>query len=74
MSCFTTGSLDKERGTNNYQPEEFRKSQKVTPCVQPPPRILLAGIPLGRAMGAPPGRTMSQNDRQKTTGKLIPSP
>ena len=42
-----TGSPGKEQGTNNYQPEEFRKSQKVTPRVQPPPRILLAGIHLG---------------------------
>ena len=57
-----TGSPGKEQGTNNYQPEEFRKSQKVTPRVQPPPRILLAGIHLGWTRRAPPGRTLSQND------------
>ena len=30
-----------------HQPEEFRKGQKETPHVQPPPRILLSGIHLG---------------------------
>ena len=30
-----------------HQPEEFRKGQKETPHVRPPPRILLCGIQLG---------------------------
>ena len=42
----------------HHQPEEFRKGQKETPCVWPPPRILLAGIYLGWAMHVPPGRTL----------------
>ena len=32
---------------SHHQPEEFRKSQKETPHVLPPPRILLAGIHVG---------------------------
>ena len=43
------------------------------PCVLPPPRILFTGIHLGWAMGAPPGRTLSQRDWPKTTWKLTPS-
>ena len=58
---------------NHHQPEEFRKGQKVTPRVQPPPRIL-AGIHLGWTMSVPPERTPSQNDWSETTRKLIPSP
>ena len=34
----------------------------------------LSGIHLGRAMHAPPGRTLSQNDWPETTWKLTPSP
>ena len=59
---------------SHHQPEEFRKGQKVTPHVQPPPRILLARIHLGGAMRALPGRALSQNDWPKTTRKLIRSP
>ena len=59
---------------SHHQLGEFRKGQKVTPLVQPPPRILLAGIHLGWTKRAPPGRTLSQNDWLKTTRKLIPSP
>ena len=58
---------------NHHQPEEFRKGQKVTPRVQPPPRIL-AGIHLGWTMSVPPERTPSQNDWSETTRILIPSP
>ena len=57
-----------------HQWEEFRKGQKVMPCVLPPPRILLVGIHLGRASHAPPERTLSHNDWPKTTEKLTPSP
>ena len=58
--------------TSHHQPQEFRKGQKETPCVQPPPRTLLAGIHLGWAKHAPPGRTLSQNDWWKTTWKPTP--
>ena len=44
---------------SHHQPEEFRKGQKETPCIWPPPRILLASIHLGWAMHVPPGRTLS---------------
>ena len=43
--------------TSHHQLEKSRKGQKETPCVLPPPRILFAGIHLGWAMNAPPGRT-----------------
>ena len=33
---------------SHHRPEEFREGQKETPRVRPPPRILLAGIHLGR--------------------------
>ena len=33
---------------SNHQQGEFRKGQKVTPRVQPPPRILLTAIHLGK--------------------------
>ena len=52
---------------SHHQLGEFRKGQKVTPLVQPPPRILLAGIHLGWTKHAPPGRTLSQNAWLKTT-------
>ena len=64
---------DKELKTNKLptpQLEDFRKGQKEMPGVRPPPRILLAGIHLGWAQG----RTLSQNNRPKTTWKLILSP
>ena len=32
---------------SHHQPEEFRKGQKETPRVRPPPRILLSGVHLG---------------------------
>ena len=32
---------------SHHQLEEFRKGQKETPPVRPPPRILLAGIHVG---------------------------
>ena len=60
--------------TSHHQQGEFRKGQKVTPRVQPPPRILVTDIHLGRASHEPLGRTLSQNDCLKTTRKLIPSP
>ena len=59
---------------SHHQPKEFRKGQKETPHVRPPPRILLAGIHLDWTRCAPPGRTLSQNDWLKTTRKLTPSP
>ena len=75
MSCFRTGGPGEEQGTNKPPPtREFRKGQKETPPVRPPPRILLSGIHLGWTRCAPPGRTLSQNDWLKTTRKLIPSP
>ena len=55
---------------SHHQPEEFGKGQKETPYVWPPPRIFLSGIYLGWMRHAPPGRTLSQNDRLKTTQKL----
>ena len=58
----------------HHQQGEFRKGQKVTPRVQPPPRILVTDIHLGRARHEPLGRTLSQNDCLKTTRKQIPSP
>ena len=57
----------------HHQLEEFRKGQKETLHVWPPPRILLSGFHLGWTRLAPPGRTLSQNDWLKTTRKLIPS-
>ena len=45
---------------SHYQPEEFRKGQKETPHIWPPPRILLAGIHLGWTRHAPPGRSESE--------------
>ena len=58
MSCFMTGDPDKEYGTNEpHQPEEFGKGRKETWGVCPLPRIPLAGIHLGLAMCAPPGKT-----------------
>ena len=57
---------------SHHQMDEFRKGQKETPHVRPPPRILLSGIYLGWTRHAPPGRTLSQNDWLKTTRKLIP--
>ena len=59
---------------SHHPPEEFRKGQKETPHVRPPPRILLSGIHLGWTRRAPPRRTQSQNGLLKTTRKLIPSP
>ena len=57
---------------SHHQQGEFRKGQKVTPRVQPPPRILVTDIHLGRARHEPLGRTLSQNDCLKTTRKQIP--
>ena len=54
--------------TSHHQPEEFRKHQKAMPRVLPPPRILLAGIHLGWAMPAPPGRSLSANDWPQNAG------
>ena len=56
---------------SHHQPEEFRKSEKETPHVRPPPRILLSGIHLSWTRCAPPGRTLSQNGWLKATWKLI---
>ena len=42
-----------------HLPEEFREGQKERPHVLPPPRIL-AGVHLGWAIRAPPGRTESE--------------
>ena len=75
MSCFTTGSpVRNTELITHHQPEEFGKLQEETPHVQPPPRILLAGIHLGWTGRAPPGWTLSPNDWVKTTQKLVPSP
>ena len=60
--------------TSHHQQEEFRKGQKETSCVLPPPRILLAGTHLVWAVDGPPGSTLSQNNWSATTRKLIPSP
>ena len=73
MGYFTTGGAGKEL-TSHHQPGEFGKSQKETPCVLPPPRIILAGIHLSWATCEPPGRTLSQNNWPKTNQKLILSP
>ena len=54
--------------TSHHQPEEFRKGQKEMPCILPPPRILLTGIHLGWAMGAPPGRMLNQSDWPQKSG------
>lgn len=45
-----------------FQPEEFRKGQKETPDILPPPQILLDGIYFDWAMHALSGRTKSQKD------------
>ena len=70
VSCFMTEGAGKEYRTPPTR--EFWKGQKETPYVLPPPGILLAGIWLGWAMYATPGKTLNQNDRPKTTQKLIP--
>ena len=44
---------------SHHQPEELGKGQKETPHVRPLPRIPLASIRLGRAMRAPPGKTLN---------------
>ena len=71
---FYDRSPDKEHRTDSHhQPEEFRKGQKETPLIQPPPRILPSVGHLGWTRRAPPGRTPTQNDWLKTTRKLSPS-
>ena len=56
----TTGSPDKEYGTNKPPPAgRVRKGPKETPRVHPLPRIPLASILLGQAMRAPPGKTLN---------------
>ena len=59
--------------TSQYQPWEFRKGRKEAPCVQPPPRMLLAGLHLGWATRWPPGRTLSRDEGSEITRKRIPS-
>ena len=44
---------------SHHQPEELRKGLNETPHVGPLPRIPLASIHLGRAMHAPPGKTLN---------------
>lgn len=51
---------------SHHQLEEFRKGQKETPRVLPPPESLLAGIHLGLAMCMLPGKTLSRNYWPKT--------
>ena len=60
--------------TCHHQPEEFRKGQKETPHVLPPPRVLLSGIHFGWAMPSPPGSSLSQDDWPTTTWKLTQLP
>ena len=77
VSYFIIGGSDKEHETNKTVPTRRiweNSSHMEIPHVLPPPRILLAGIHLGWAMCAPPGRTLSQNDCPEATWKLIPSP
>ena len=50
---------------SHHQLEEFGKSQKETPRVWLPPRILLTGIHLGWVMCAPPGRTLESEQLAK---------
>jgi len=45
---------------SHHQLEEFRKGQKETLRVHPPPRIPLTSIHLGWAMSVPRGRTESE--------------
>ena len=47
VSYSTTGGPSNEHRTSHRHPEEFGKGQKETPCVLPPPRLLLAGIHFG---------------------------
>ena len=58
--------------TSYHQPEEFGKGQKeredASPYVLPTSQNPFAGIHLGWAMCAPPGRTLSQDDCPETTG------
>ena len=68
------GDPSKEHRTNKPPLDEYRKGQKEMPCVLQPPRILLAGIHLGGAIRAPPGRTLCQKDWPETTWKLTPPP
>ena len=72
MSYFMTGGPRKEHGSNKPPPSRriWERSKAYAAC----PTIFLAGIHLGRAMRAPPGSTLSQNDWPETTQKLIPSP
>ena len=57
VSYFTTGP-GKEHGTNKPPPARRVWERSKGDTVLPPPRILLAGIYLGWAMLAPPGRTL----------------
>ena len=67
MSCFNQEVLVRNMELiSHHQPEEFRKGQKETPHVLPPPRILLSGIHLGWTRCAPPERTLGQKDWLKT--------
>ena len=75
VSYSITGGPGKEHRTNKSSlTRRVQERSKETACVQPPPRILVAGIHLGWAICAPPGRTLSQNDWSKITQKLIPLP
>lgn len=70
-----TGGPGKARRTNKSPPTgRTGGSRKETPRVSLPPRTLLADIHLDWATGAPPGRTLSEKDWPRTTGKLIPLP
>lgn len=69
------GGPGKARRTNKSPPTgRTGGSQKETPRVPRPPRMLLADIHLDWATGVAPGRTLSKKHWPNTTGKLIPSP
>ena len=74
MSCFTTGGLNKEWGTNKPPPtgrvQERSKRNTTCPTTSQNPLWHLSWL----KRCAPPRRTLSQNDRLKTAQKLILSP
>ena len=75
MSCFTTGGSGKEQGANEPPPTgrvwERSKGDTTCPTTSQNPSLW---HPSGLKKACTTGRTLSQNDRLKTTWKRIPSP